>query len=152
MTKDFFDHMDRVLAENGAELPEVTFEEAWAEIALTETYAPRVLPVQWTRHPFPIPAILLYRRYDGLKVLFSATKKIHDDPRAWLHVSLSRKNRIPSYEDMVCVKKLFVGEDRQAIQVFAPRAKHVNIGPNVLHLWCCLDGDGLPDFGKYKTI
>jgi hypothetical protein len=50
------------------------------------------------------------------------------------------------------VKELFIGGDRQAIQVMPPRSNHVNIH-EVLHLWHCLDGDGLPDFtGGGETI
>ena len=30
--------------------------------------------------------------------------------------------------------------------VFPERKFHVNIHPFCLHLWCCLDGDGLPEF------
>lgn len=37
-------------------------------------------------------------------------------------------------------------ETSTALQVLPPRAKHVNIHPFCLHLWCCLDGDVTPDF------
>jgi hypothetical protein len=76
------------------------------------------------------------------------------DERWWLHVSLSRKKYLPSYDDLGDVKKIFVGGDRQAIQIFAREAKHVNLHPYTLHLWASLDpnGDGLPDFGRFGTI
>ena len=45
-------------------------------------------------------------------------------------------------------KELFVGRDEFAYQVIPPRDQHVNIHPNVLHLWSCLDGSPLPDFTR----
>lgn len=87
-----------------------------------------------------------YKRVDGLAVITSASRE--RDGKRWLHVSLSRAKRVPSYEDLAHVKRVFVGEDRFAVQVFAPRAQHVNLHPNCLHLWCCLDGHPLPDFSQ----
>lgn len=87
-----------------------------------------------------------YARRDGLKVI--ATISEEEDGKRWLHVSCSRKARLPSYGDMVDVKAVFVGEHREAYQVFARRSKHVNIMPFCLHLWCCLDGPALPDFTR----
>jgi hypothetical protein len=75
-----------------------------------------------------------------------ASHSIERDGRPWLHVSLSRQGRIPSYDDITVVKQVFVGDDRLAVQVFPPKDEHVNINPNVLHLWACLDGRPLPDF------
>lgn len=61
------------------------------------------------------------------------------DGKRWLHVSLSRRNqKMPSWEDMRLVKRLFIGEHRECYQVFPPLERYVNLG-NVLHLWCCLD-------------
>ncbi len=80
----------------------------------------------------------------GLYVIEScATEK---DGKKWYHVSLSRKSRLPSYEDMKLVKDHFIGKQNQAIQVFAPESEHVNIHPYCLHLWHCLEGSPLPDF------
>lgn len=71
----------------------------------------------------------------------------HDDGRPWLHVSVSRKDAvIPTWEQMSTVKRIFIGEERQALQVMPRASKHVNLHPGVLHLWCCLEDDGLPDF------
>ncbi|TMD08315.1 MAG: hypothetical protein E6J01_04030 [Chloroflexi bacterium] len=76
------------------------------------------------------------------------------DGRWWLHVSVSRAKYIPSYEDLSDVKREFVGNRMQAVQVFARVERHVNIHPHCLHLWASLEpeGDGLPDFGKEGTI
>ena len=73
---------------------------------------------------------------NGLLVVVSGEK--HGGKR-WLHVSFSRKNRIPEYKDLQRVKRDFIG-DMQSIMVFPKE-------DNYLHLYACLDGDdGLPDF------
>lgn len=80
----------------------------------------------------------------GLLAIVSGTMEL--DGRRWIHVSFSRRDRMPSYDDVVLVKRLFIGRDRKAIQVHVPESEHVNIHRYCLHLWHCVDGDGLPDF------
>jgi len=136
-------------------VPEIS-EEEWVKWNLmTEMLARQViLPPSWSESPpfdlgHPCHGIKCFRRNDGLNVLFSYFDM---DGKPWLHVSMSRHKRIPSYEDMLAVKNIFVGNDRQAIQVFPRTEKHLNINEYVLHLWCGLEGDGLPDFGRYGVI
>lgn len=63
-----------------------------------------------------------------------------DDGRNWLHVSVSRPNgKMPSYEDLALIRKLFIGEDRECYMIFPTKERYVNINANVLHLYCCLD-------------
>jgi hypothetical protein len=104
--------------------------------------------------PEPLPSTwrVLFTRDDGaayertgLRVIVSAAREL--DGRRWLHVSCSRRSRVPSYDEMLVVRNLFIG-DREAIQVFPPRARHVSIHRYCLHLWCCLDGPVLPDFAR----
>jgi hypothetical protein len=85
-----------------------------------------------------------------LRVLCSAC--VESDGKRWIHVSCSRPNRLPSWEELRLVKDTFIGRDRKAIQVLPPASEYVNDNPHVLHLWACLDGDGLPDFRKDGTI
>lgn len=82
---------------------------------------------------------------DGLVVIMSGQ---FENEKRWLHVSMSRKKKIPSYKDMKRVKSIFIGDDLQAIQIFPVKSKHVNIMETCLHLWACLDGDGIPDFTR----
>lgn len=70
-----------------------------------------------------------------------------------VHASLSRADRMPSYEDLVMLHHSVWGDDGYAYQVFAPRSRHVNIHPNALHLWGLLDGSPeLPEFGLGGSI
>jgi hypothetical protein len=72
--------------------------------------------------------------------------------QVWLHTSLSRPKRgrpgrLPSYEDVCRVHRLFVGDDRLTLQAFVPMEQHVNLA-NVLHLYTPLEAEGFvfPDF------
>ena len=69
-----------------------------------------------------------------------------ENGKKWLHVSFARQSRMPSYDDMILVKRAFIGEARKAIMVLPDKANYVNLHPYCLHLWHCLDGDGLPEF------
>ena len=72
---------------------------------------------------------------------------IEGDGRAWVHMSLAGRDRLPTWQQLVDTKRWAIG-DVYAYQVFPPAAKHVNIHPYALHLWAPLDGGGqpLPDF------
>lgn len=143
-----------------SKVPTCSHEQFVESARLTVQYTPAQMPFGW--QDAMLPAFMVggtrgyLRRGDQLKVLVSATRGAHPDDgdqRVWLHVSLSRRHRLPSYEDIVDVKRIFIGPDRQAIQFFTKESKHVNIDPYVLHLWCCVEGDdGLPDFGKFGVI
>ena len=93
-----------------------------------------------------------YTKHGTVTVLASCA--CYGDGRAWLHLSVSRKNReIPSWTLMAEVKDLFIGQHRTAYQVHPPRSKHVSIHDGVLHLWCGLEGPVTPDFtGGGETI
>lgn len=76
--------------------------------------------------------------------------------KRWVHASCSRYDRVPTYEDVKEVKASFIGMDRKAIMVFPEKRFYVNIHPYCLHLFSCLDGDGLPEFsgvvGGLRTL
>jgi hypothetical protein len=87
-----------------------------------------------------------YESSDGLCVIVSADVEL--DGKRWLHVSCSRKDRLPSWNDLRRVKDLFIGMSRTAVQVLPRQEKYVNVHPRVLHLFTCLDDDPLPDFTR----
>lgn len=82
----------------------------------------------------------------GLLALISAAREA--DGHDWLHVSISRPDQMPSYEDLVLAKEGLIGAYREAYQVFAGREKHVNIHKFCLHLWSPLRHSPLPDFSR----
>lgn len=87
-------------------------------------------------------------RHDGLKVI--ATAATEEDFVVWIHVSCSRKSRLPSWVDLTAVKHLFIGDDRRAIQVLPEKANWINIHPYCLHLFAPMYPglDPIPDFTR----
>lgn len=69
-----------------------------------------------------------------------------EDGKPWLHVSASHPSRVPTWEEMAEVKRLFVGADRFALQLHPPEAVYVNIHARVLHLWAPVEHWPLPEF------
>jgi len=53
----------------------------------------------------------------------------------WDHVSVSCRNRIPTWNEMSFVYRLFFKFDEVAYQLHVPEKDHINNNPNVLHLW-----------------
>lgn len=91
-----------------------------------------------------------YQHINGLMVISSWA--VEDDGKKWQHVSMSRKSRLPSYDDIQMVKEHFIGDDSKALMVFPSKDKHVNIHKFCLHLWHCLEGDAVPEFSKGGMI
>lgn len=106
---------------------------------------PRVMPRDW-RIVRNCDEGAIYFRADRLKVIMSCAQE--RDERVWLHVSLSRPDRMPTYDDMAEVKRVFIGPDKTAYQLFVPDTDHVNLHSHCLHLWSCLDGPVTPDFTR----
>jgi len=60
--------------------------------------------------------------------------------KVWEHVSVSLKERTPTYEEMDYIKRLFWKDDETVMQLHVPRTDHINIHDNCLHLWRPKDG------------
>lgn len=100
--------------------------------------------------PLPIP-LCPYRfvesgRSPFKRLMVIVSGGVYPDDKRWVHCSFSRPDVTPSYDDMVTVKRLFLGDERKAIQVLPEKKNWVNIHVHCLHLWHCVDGDGLPSF------
>ncbi len=107
-------------------------------------YLPDALPPGWSCIQSS-PDGAAYRHRGGMTVIVSGA--VEQDGRRWLHVSLARPDRLPTYQDQVLVKNLFIG-DEEAYSVWARKRKHVNIHPFCLHLWFPTEGPVLPDFTR----
>jgi len=90
----------------------------------------------------------MWQRLSGEAIKVIESTNIEADGRRWLHVSVSKPNgKMPSYEDIQTLRKLFIGEHRECYHVFPTKDRYVNFF-NVLHLWTCLDAPSgvLPHF------
>lgn len=53
----------------------------------------------------------------------------------WDHVSVSLKNRCPSWGEMESIKRLFFRPDEIAMQLHVATSDHISFHPNCLHIW-----------------
>ena len=101
------------------------------------------------------------RRLDGTGSVVISTAPLDDDANItpgdiggtwWLHASISRKDQMPTYDELRLLHDAVFG-DRWSYQCFAPPSHHVNIHEHALHLWGRVDGKpALPNFGRWGTI
>lgn len=57
------------------------------------------------------------------------------DGLGWEHVSVSRRDRCPTWSEMCQVKDLFWDEEDCVVQYHPPKSEYVNNHPYCLHLW-----------------
>lgn len=69
-----------------------------------------------------------YQAHMDLGVIASAGE-------GWDHVSVSGKNRTPNWNEMMLIHRIFFMEYEITMQFCVPKGEHINIHPNVLHLW-----------------
>lgn len=119
----------------------------------TRTLRGRPLPSGWVRRegeavPVADDGAGYYNAAADISVVESVAREV--DGRLWHHVSVARGDRMPSWDDLAMVKRVWMGHDTYAIQVVPPTSRHVNIHPYCLHLWSCdeLGTAILPDFTR----
>jgi len=83
-----------------------------------------------------------YIHPNGLRVI--CTQEKLDDGNTWEHISVSRADRLPTWEEIVFVKEEFMGTDVEAIQAIPARKDYVNVHQFCLHIWRNLDGVTMP--------
>lgn len=64
-------------------------------------------------------------------------KVIASNTEGWDHVSVSTDHRIPTWEEMDRVKRIFFRDDEYAFQLHLPPKNHINCHPYCLHIWRC---------------
>lgn len=57
------------------------------------------------------------------------------DGFGWEHVSVSRKDRTPTWEEMCFVKDLVFDDEEVVVQYHPPKSEYVNNHPYCLHMW-----------------
>ena len=81
----------------------------------------------------PVGSNVGWFKMGGLSVM--AHDGIGGDVDGWEHVSVSRPDRVPTWEEMCLVKDVFWGEEEVVIQIHPKKSEYVNRHPYVLHLW-----------------
>ena len=126
------------------------------EIDTSKTWGGLPAPSDWHRvsriYRYDPPRELCgyaWERMTGQRLMVFEDVSPKSDGKRWLHVSVSKPGlKMPTWEDLETVRKLFVG-NRECYQVFPTEERYVS-HHNVLHLWACLDHpDGvLPHFER----
>lgn len=60
---------------------------------------------------------------------------IASEGEGWCHVSVSRTDRTPTWDEMCEVKDLFFGPDEWVVQFHPAASDYVNVHQHCLHLW-----------------
>lgn len=64
----------------------------------------------------------------GLAIMFA-------NSWGWEHVSVSRKSKMPSWQDMDWVRRQFWRGDCTVMQLHVPEEEHIDLHPYCLHMW-----------------
>ena len=59
----------------------------------------------------------------------------------WEHVSVSLKSRVPTWDEMCEVKRIFWDAEDCVVQFHPPKSEYVNCHPYCLHLWRSIDAE-----------
>lgn len=60
---------------------------------------------------------------------------VASDGGGWEHVSVSRKDRCPTWDEMCAIKDMFFDAEECVVQYHPPKSDYVNLHPYCLHLW-----------------
>lgn len=61
------------------------------------------------------------------------------------HVSVSARNKTPTWDEMCFIKRQFWDEEDEVYQVHPKQSEYINLAKHCLHLWRRADGRGLTD-------
>ena len=68
----------------------------------------------------------------------------HASDGCWRHVSVSREDRYPNWDEIVNIRYQFFNEDVEVVMYLPPKREYINLHPNCFHLWQRLDRVELP--------
>ena len=74
-------------------------------------------------------------RLGGMVVVASDDDQYDETGENWRHVSFSRKDALPTWEDMCRVRADFFPPEALVVQVFPPVKEYRNLHPHCLHFW-----------------
>lgn len=108
-----------------------------AKAIILRPFRPEKLFKGWAEPPSNIDAAALFTHKSGLAVFASVDEMFDNAGESceWVHLSISRQDRLPSWDDLKGVKKMFLGDHREAVQVLPKAEDYINLHPFCLHLW-----------------
>lgn len=100
-------------------------------------------PTHWKELEAPEPLRKHQRIFEHslvpIRVIYSRSRSSVDGSE-WHHVSLSRRDRIPTWDEVMKVKNEFLGEEVEAYKVLPKKADYVNLHKYCLHFFSRIDG------------
>lgn len=98
------------------------------------------IPLDWEPYRKAIPGYPSGDRHNGA-FAFPAigTSVIVSNGGGWEHVSVSREDRCPIWEEMDGMKRSLWEPQDAVIQLHVPVDEHINVHPYCLHLWRPID-------------
>ena len=131
--------------------------EAWqrARTVIRDLRARETVPATWKRiQSDDFGGMYVDRESKGALKVIESVLPYGPDDELWYHVSFSRPNRMPTWDDVQRVRRDFIGEDRECYQVFPTRDRYVSDHTYCLHLWYAVDRPRgvLPDLRIGGTI
>lgn len=109
----------------------------------------------WKELTSPVPG---GRCFAGIAPITNGLRAIVDttmiDGKEWRHLSVSRRSRTPSHDDMVEAARAFLDPEKVTLNIFPPRSEWVNVHNHCLHLWQPLDFNPVPDpnFERARSV
>jgi hypothetical protein len=105
--------------------------------------APLILPPNWEELSLPsnlarVEGACFARTDRSMTVIM--TREDHNGT-SWLHISISRRDRYPTWEEIRFAKDLFIGRDMDSVMILPRKEDYINLHPNCFHLYHRLDGD-----------
>ena len=73
--------------------------------------------------------------FNGKTLAVCASVDTDDKGIKWEHVSVSLKNRLPTWQELKFIKMLFWDPEDEVLQFFPPQSEYINVHKNCLHLW-----------------
>lgn len=71
---------------------------------------------------------------EGAFKFSKCTVIVSKDAGLW-HLSISRKDRLPNYDELKYARYTYLPEVKYAAQIFPPKSEFVNMHQFCLHLW-----------------
>lgn len=81
------------------------------------------------------PGARAWQTDDGLRVIAGLEPYLDGRYGALLHVSFSRRNRLPEWREVRLVKDAFFGPDISAMVVLPQQRDYTNVHPFCHHIW-----------------
>lgn len=79
--------------------------------------------------------VVIHIESDGIAFQVGDLRCIASNGGGWDHLSVSRPDRVPRWDEMESMRKIVFTRDEYAYQLGVPEREHINCHPHCLHWW-----------------